>query len=183
MIERVVEMSIKKAANFASKMNKEGQHSFYQCCRIAADYYDVSATDVQKELASRAGTKANGRKYKHVVIYRVPEEERRIRKEEELQWRDFYFSKIKTTTNPQAVVRSYQHIDTMCESYNVYCKIFDNKAEATKFSKENIDKIKRNIIYYELSEDEKQKEEEIFKEGLRKLSEIFSHKKNGIKDE
>jgi hypothetical protein len=54
-------MSILKASNFAAKMLKENQHTLYRCCRIAADYYGVSATDVQKELASRGGQKSKGR--------------------------------------------------------------------------------------------------------------------------
>lgn len=68
-------MSIKKAANFASKMYKENQHTLYKCCRIAADYYDVSATDVQKELSSRGGKKNIGKtsinKGKKLKIYRI----------------------------------------------------------------------------------------------------------------
>jgi hypothetical protein len=46
-------MSIKKAATFAIKMHREKQHTYFQCCRIAADYYSVSVDDVKSEISSR----------------------------------------------------------------------------------------------------------------------------------
>ena len=161
-------MTIKEAANFASKMNKEGQHTFYQCCRIAADYYKVSATDVQKELASRSGAKANGRKYKHVVVYRIPD---KLEEMSYLEWyeytKDLYFSEVKTTLNPSKIFKRS----------DAQMKVFDNKKDAERFSKQNIDTIKRNIVIIEKATDTNGKPKEVTKNisgDLKHLIDFFS---------
>jgi len=61
-------MSIKAAASFARKMQKENQHTWFRCCRIAADYYGVSVDDVQREISSRGGLSRKGEKMK-IYVY------------------------------------------------------------------------------------------------------------------
>jgi len=138
-------LSIKKAADFASKMNREKQHTFYKCCRIAADYYGVSASDVQKELASRAGTKANGRKYKHVVVYRVPKDKVTYRDfEYQERKREYFVNKPKTTTNPQKIIKDNKH---ECIFYGeTCCEVFDNLKDANEFYLSKIKEMEEKII-------------------------------------
>ena len=138
-------MSIKKAANFAMKMYREEQHTFFQCIRIASDYYSVCSCDVQKELASRSGIGARGRKYKYVVVFRhLPEEKIFCGKsspEEIIKFEEgFYFvNKPKATTKPMDIVREFERKrDGKMRTYNVYCEVFQNKNDADNFYKKKV---------------------------------------------
>ena len=52
---------IEQAANFTSKMMREGTY-MGKALRIACSYYGVTYADVQRELASRSGKARKGRK-------------------------------------------------------------------------------------------------------------------------
>jgi len=52
---------IEQAANFTSKMMREGTY-MGKALKIACSYYGVAYADVQRELASRSGKSRQGRK-------------------------------------------------------------------------------------------------------------------------